>query len=52
MQNVLVVLSIFRNFLHPAIETLGPTQPPVKWVLVLCPTGTAAEAWGLPPIPI
>jgi hypothetical protein len=33
-----------RVFLHPSTPTVGPTQPPVKWVLFLFPGVKAAGA--------
>jgi hypothetical protein len=33
-----------QNFPHPSILALGPTQPPIQWVLVF-PGGKVARVW-------
>ena len=34
-----------RDFLQLSRLTLGPTQPPIHWVLGLFPRGKVAGAW-------
>jgi hypothetical protein len=34
-----------RDFLHPSTLALGPTQPPIQWVLSLFRGGKVARAW-------
>jgi hypothetical protein len=40
-----------RNFPHPSIPALVPTQHPLQWVPVLFPEGKAAETWCWLPTP-
>ena len=40
-----------RDFPHPSRPTLGPTQPPIQWVLGLS-RGKVARAWRWQPTPI
>jgi hypothetical protein len=41
-----------RDILYTCRHVLGPTRPPVQWVLVLFPGDKAAGAWRWQPIPI
>jgi hypothetical protein len=34
-----------RDFLHPFIQTLGPTQPPISWITGLFLRSKADEGW-------
>ena len=38
-----------RDFLHLSRVALGPTQPPIQWLLGLFSEGKAARAWSWPP---
>ena len=34
-----------RDFLHPSRAAVGPTRPPMQWVLGFIPRAKAAEMW-------
>ena len=34
-----------QNFPHTSRPAMGPTQPPIQWVLGLFPNDKAAEVW-------
>lgn len=34
-----------QDFQHPTTQEMGPTQPPLQWILGLFPRGEAAGAW-------
>ena len=34
-----------RDFLHSSGSALGPTEPPVQWILGVLPGCKAARAW-------
>jgi len=40
------------EFLHLSKLTLGPTQPPVQWIMCLFPGCSVCRVWHSPPTPI
>jgi hypothetical protein len=34
-----------KDFPHPSISAMGPTQPPIKWILGIFPGSKAVKAW-------
>jgi len=39
----------WRDFLHQSREPLGPTQPPIQWVLCFFPGAKTGGTWSLNP---
>ena len=45
------LIPVRARFSAPVQTGLGPTQPPIQWVLDLFPGSTEAWAWSSPPTP-